>query len=204
MIALSAVLAGVKEVRAAIEEARKSQRRARRTILFIDEIHRFNKAQQDALLGAVEDGTVTLIGATTENPSFEVNSALLSRCRVVILEPLAAQDVATILDRALADAERGLANSKPHIDPDLVKKLANWSAGDARVALSALEDAVAATAPQKDGSRQLTEPILVEALGRTRFAYDRQGEDHFNLISALIKSVRNSDAKRRRSTGWHA
>ncbi len=192
-VALSAVLAGVKDVRAAIEEARKSGRRDRRTILFIDEIHRFNKGQQDALLGAVEDGTITLIGATTENPSFEVNAALLSRCRVVVLEPLPAEDLATILNRALADPERGLASSNPRIDPELIEKLARWSGGDARVALSALEDAVAAVAPAADGSRRVTEPALVEALGRARYSYDRQGEDHYNLASALIKSLRNSD-----------
>jgi putative ATPase len=193
-IALSAVLAGVKDVRAAIEEARKSQRRSRPTILFIDEIHRFNKAQQDALLGAVEDGTITLIGATTENPSFEVNSALLSRCRVVVLEPLEPDELGKILKVALEDSERGLAQAHPHVDPDLIEKLARWSGGDARVALSALDDAVAATAPASDGSRHVTEATLVEALGRARFAYDRQGEDHYNLVSALIKSVRNSDA----------
>ena len=193
-IALSAVLAGVKDVRAAIEEARKSQRRSRPTILFIDEIHRFNKAQQDALLGAVEDGTITLIGATTENPSFEVNSALLSRCRVVVLEPLAPDELGKILKRSLEDTERGLAQANPRVDPDLIDKLARWAGGDARVALSALEDAVEATAPAPDGTRHITEATLVEALGRARFAYDRQGEDHYNLISALIKSVRNSDA----------
>ena len=193
-IALSAVLAGVKDVRAAIEEARKSQRRSRPTILFIDEIHRFNKAQQDALLGAVEDGTITLIGATTENPSFEVNSALLSRCRVVVLEPLAPEELAKILNRSLEDKDRGLAHANPRLDPDLIDKLARWAGGDARVALSALDDAVAATPPAPDGSRHITETTLVEALGRARFAYDRQGEDHYNLISALIKSVRNSDA----------
>jgi putative ATPase len=193
-IALSAVLAGVREVRAAIEEARKSQRRGTRTILFIDEIHRFNKAQQDALLGAVEDGTISLIGATTENPSFEVNSALLSRCRVVILEPLSPEDVATIIRRALADTQRGLGAVNPELVPDLIDKLARWSGGDARVALSAVEQAAAATPPDQDGTRRIAEPTLVDALGRARFAYDRQGEDHYNLISALIKSVRNSDA----------
>ena len=116
------MLAGVKDVRAAIDEARKSQRRGRRTILFIDEIHRFNKAEQDALLGAVEDGTITLIGATTENPSFEVNSALLSRCRVAVLEPLSEEAIATILKRALADPERGLASSNPRVDPELISE----------------------------------------------------------------------------------
>ncbi len=193
-IALSAVLAGVREVRAAIDEARKSQNRNARTILFIDEIHRFNKAQQDALLGAVEDGTVSLIGATTENPSFEVNAALLSRCRVVVLQPLSPDEVARIIRRALDDFERGLANMKPCLAPGLIDQLARWAAGDARVALSTLEEAVAATPPAGDGTRPLTEAVLVEALGRARYAYDRQGEDHYNLASALIKSLRNSDA----------
>jgi putative ATPase len=193
-IALSAVFAGVREVRAAIEEARKNRRRDARTILFIDEIHRFNKAQQDALLGAVEDGTISLIGATTENPSFEVNAALLSRCRVVVLEPLETEEVATIVHRALEDPDRGIAGQKPYLAPDLIEKLAAWSNGDARVALSTLEEAVAATLPAGDGTRPVTESTLVEALGRARYAYDRQGEDHYNLASALIKSVRNSDA----------
>ena len=165
-IALSAVLAGVREVRAAIDEAKKSQRRDARTILFIDEIHRFNKAQQDALLGTVEDGTISLIGATTENPSFEVNSALLSRCRVVVLEPLGPDDIATIIRRALANCERGLAGRELQLTPDLIDKLASWSAGDARVALSTLEDAALATAPAADGTRTVTESTLVEALGR--------------------------------------
>jgi putative ATPase len=193
-IALSAVLAGVREVRAAIDEARKSQHQSARTILFIDEIHRFNKAQQDALLGAVEDGTISLIGATTENPSFEVNSALLSRCRVVVLQPLSPEAVARIVTRALNESERGLAHLKPLLSPELIDQLARWAAGDARVALSTLEEAVAATPPDKDGARPVTEATLVEALGRARYAYDRQGEDHYNLASALIKSVRNSDA----------
>jgi putative ATPase len=192
-IALSAVLAGVREVRAAIDEARKSRRRDRRTVLFIDEIHRFNKGQQDALLGAVEDGTVTLIGATTENPSFEVNAALLSRCRVVVLKPLAVDEIAIIVRRALGDAQRGLADSKPVVAAELIEKLARWSGGDARVALSAMEEAVRATVPGAGGTRIVAESTLVEALGRARYAYDRQGEDHYNLASALIKSLRNSD-----------
>ena len=148
-IALSAVFAGVREVRAAIEEARKNRRRDARTILFIDEIHRFNKAQQDALLGAVEDGTISLIGATTENPSFEVNAALLSRCRVVVLQPLETEEVATIIHRALDDPDRGIAGQKPYLAPDLIEKLSAWSNGDARVALSTLEEAVGATSPSR-------------------------------------------------------
>jgi putative ATPase len=193
-IEFSAVMGGIKEIKQVMVDAEKAADFGSRTILFIDEIHRFNKAQQDALLGAVEDGTVSLIGATTENPSFEVNSALLSRCRVAILEPLGPDDIATIIRRALVDAERGLAGRRPHLTPDLIDKLASWSAGDARVALSTLEDAVLATAPAEDGTRPVAESTLVEALGRARYAYDRQGEDHYNLASALIKSVRNSDA----------
>ena len=194
LIALSAVLSGVKEVRAAIDEAAKVRRRGGRVILFIDEIHRFNKAQQDALLHAVEEGTITLIGATTENPSFEVNAALLSRCRVAVLQPLARDEIALILNRALADKSRGLAGLSPAVAPELVAKLAGWSEGDARVALTTLEEAVLATPAMPDKTRPVTEPALVEALGQARYAYDRQGEDHYNLISALIKSLRNSDA----------
>ena len=194
LIALSAVLSGVKEVRAAIDEAAKVRRRGGRVILFIDEIHRFNKAQQDALLHAVEEGTITLIGATTENPSFEVNAALLSRCRVAVLQPLARDEIALILNRALADESRGLAGLRPAVPPELVAKLAGWSEGDARVALTTLEEAVLATPAMPDKTRPVTEPALVEALGQARYAYDRQGEDHYNLISALIKSLRNSDA----------
>jgi putative ATPase len=194
LIALSAVLSGVKEVRAAIDEAAKVRRRGGRVILFIDEIHRFNKAQQDALLHAVEQGTITLIGATTENPSFEVNAALLSRCRVAVLQPLARDEIALILNRALADESRGLAGLRPAVPPELVAKLAGWSEGDARVALTTLEEAVLATPAMPDKTRPVTEPALVEALGQARYVYDRQGEDHYNLISALIKSLRNSDA----------
>ncbi len=192
-IALSAVLAGVREVREAIDQARRGRRPGGRTILFIDEIHRFNKAQQDALLGAVEDGTITLIGATTENPSFEVNSALLSRCRVLVLDPLEPAAVAVILRGALADPDRGLAALKPRLDDRLIDQLAGWCAGDARVALTTLEQAVLASTPGPDGARAIDEPALAEALGKARYAYDRQGEDHYNLISALIKSTRNSD-----------
>jgi putative ATPase len=184
-IALSAVLSGVREVRAAIDQARRNRRKGSRPILFIDEIHRFNKAQQDALLSAVEDGTICLIGATTENPSFEVNAALLSRCRVVILEPLSSADLVTVIGRALEDTDRGLAPSKPRMAPELISKVAAWSGGDARVALTTVEDGVAATPPAADGTRSVDEATLVEALGRARYAYDRQGEDHYNLISTL-------------------
>jgi putative ATPase len=192
-IQLSAVLSGVKELREAIAEARKQRRRGARTILFIDEIHRYNKAQQDALLQAVEDGTVTLIGATTENPSFEVISALLSRTKVLTLQPLAEQDIATILRRALADPDRGMASLRAEVVSEELERLATGSGGDARVALTALESAVHATVPGSDGVRHIDGEMLIEALGRARFAFDKRGEDYYNLISALIKSVRNSD-----------
>ena len=193
-VPLSAVFSGVKEARAAIAEARENRRHGLRTVLFIDEIHRFNKAQQDALLPAVENGTVTLIGATTENPSFEVTGALLSRSRVLILNPLTDEDVETILRRALADPARGLAALNPEVPDEAVTRLAHSAHGDARVALAALEAAVEATAPAEDGVRRVTLDTVVEALGRAHFAYDKGGEEHYNLASALIKSLRNSDA----------
>src|SRR4029079_3098262 len=144
-VALSAVFSGVKDLRGAIAEARLNRQRGQRTILFIDEIHRFNKAQQDALLPAVEDGTVILIGATTENPSFEVISALLSRSRVLVLNPLSENDITTIIRRAVENEERGLARFKAAISEELTHRLAHLAGGDARVALAALEAAVAAT-----------------------------------------------------------
>jgi putative ATPase len=192
-VALSAVFSGVKDLRAAIAEARLDRQRRRRTILFIDEIHRFNKAQQDALLPAVENGTVTLIGATTENPSFEVTSALLSRTRVLVLNPLGEGEVETILRRALTDAERGLGSLNPELTDQLITRLAHSSSGDARMALAALDAAVAATQPNELGRRSITPDTMIEALGRAQFAYDKGGEEHYNLASALIKSLRNSD-----------
>jgi putative ATPase len=192
-VALSAVFSGVKDLRAAIAEARHEREYGKRTILFIDEIHRFNKGQQDALLPAVENGTVTLIGATTENPSFEVTGALLSRCRVLVLNSLAPSEVKTILERALADSEKGLAKLKPVIADEVLERVANSSGGDARVALAALEAAVESTAPNEMGSRQISNETIIEALGRAHYAYDKGGEDHYNLASALIKSLRNSD-----------
>jgi len=192
-VALSAVFSGVKDLRAAIAEARLDRRRGRRTILFIDEIHRFNKAQQDALLPAVEDGTVTLIGATTENPSFEVISALLSRSRVLTLNPLSEEEVETIVRRALSDEKRGLASFHPEVSDELIERLANSAGGDARMALAAFEAAVESTKPNEQGARVITNETLIEALGRAQFAYDKGGEEHYNLASALIKSLRNSD-----------
>jgi len=192
-MALSAVFSGVKDLRGAIAEARLNRQRGRRTILFVDEIHRFNKAQQDALLPAVEDGTVTLIGATTENPSFEVISALLSRSRVLVLNPLDENEIETIVRHALSDEERGLASFHPEMPDELIARLAHMAGGDARVALAALEAAVAATQPNEKGVRTISNDILSDAFGRAQFAYDKGGEEHYNLVSALIKSLRNSD-----------
>jgi putative ATPase len=192
-VALSAVFSGVKDLRAAIAEAKHEREYGKRTILFIDEIHRFNKGQQDALLPAVENGTVTLIGATTENPSFEVTGALLSRSRVLVLNPLSPADVKTILQRALTDSEKGLADLHPVIADEVLERVATSSGGDARVALAALDAAVESTAPDENGSRQISNETIIEALGRAHYAYDKGGEDHYNLVSALIKSLRNSD-----------
>lgn len=192
-IALSAVFSGVKDLREAIQEAKTEQRYGKRTVLFIDEIHRFNKAQQDALLHAVENGTVTLIGATTENPSFEVTGALLSRCRVLVLNQLSEDEIQLVLQRALDDRERGLAAYHPSISDTLLRRIAHAAGGDARVALTALDAAVESTAPDEDGVRIVTEETVIEALGRAHYAYDKGGEDHYNLASALIKSLRNSD-----------
>jgi putative ATPase len=192
-VALSAVFSGVKDIREAITEARRERKFGAQTILFIDEIHRFNKGQQDALLPAVESGTVTLIGATTENPSFEVTGALLSRCRIVQLNPLSPEEVKLILERALADEERGLAKLKPEISAELLDRIAHSSGGDARVALAALEAAVESVRPNKAGLRVITNDVVIEALGRAHYAYDKGGEEHYNLASALIKSLRNSN-----------
>src|SRR5207248_4967950 len=192
-IALSAVFSGVKDLRGVIAEARLTRQRGHRTILFIDEIHRFNKAQQEPLLPAVENRTVTLIGATTENPSFEVISALLSRSRVLVLNPLDEIEIETIIRRALDDHERGLKGLNVEMPDELIARLAHVSGGDARVALAALEAAGLATEPDDRGVRTITSDTLIESLGRAQFAYDKGGEEHYNLASALIKSLRNSD-----------
>jgi putative ATPase len=192
-IPLSAVFSGVKDLREAIQEAQKEQRYGKRTILFIDEIHRFNKAQQDALLHAVENGTITLIGATTENPSFEVTGALLSRCRVLVLNQLSESEINGILQNALNDDERGLANYRPVVSEQLLHRISHSAGGDARVALTALDAAVESTEPNDQGLRTVSEQTIVEALGRAHYAYDKGGEEHYNLASALIKSLRNSD-----------
>ncbi len=193
-LAFSAVTSGIREIKDVI--ASVDHRRAatgRRTILFVDEIHRFNKAQQDAFLPHVEAGTIVLIGATTENPSFEVNSALLSRAKVYVLEPLSVEAVRTILTRALADQERGLGALRVDADPAALTAIAIYANGDARVALNLLEQAVSALVPAENGTRRLDADVLGSLIERRSLLYDKSGEEHFNLISALHKSMRNSD-----------
>src|SRR6185295_15423565 len=192
-IALSAVFSGVKDLREAIDRAKAEKRYGKRTVLFIDEIHRFNKTHQDALLHAVENGTVTLIGATTENPSFEVTGALLSRSRVLVLNQLSADEIKTVLQNTLNNEERGLASFNPAVSDELLERMAHSANGDARVALTALDAAVESTSPDENGVRTVSEQTVIEALGRAHYAYDKGGEEHYNLISALIKSLRNSD-----------
>jgi putative ATPase len=188
----SAVLSGVKEIRGVIAEAERRRADGQRTILFVDEIHRFNKAQQDAFLPHVERGTIMLIGATTENPSFEVIPALLSRCRVYVLQRLQPGEVRAILQRALTDRERGLGALGVQADEDALGALAELADGDARSALNMLE--VAATlAPPRDGGRRITPELVREAAQRKTLFYDKAGEEHYNLISALHKSLRDSD-----------
>ncbi|MBR9980402.1 MAG: replication-associated recombination protein A [Desulfatitalea sp.] len=195
----SAVLSGVKEIRAVIDDARDQLRRnGKPTVLFVDEIHRFNKAQQDAFLHHVESGLLTLIGATTENPSFEVIGALLSRCRVVTLQPLAEADVHTILQRALADEDRGLGRHRLALSEDAVAHLVRTCDGDARTALNHLEMAsflaLARQGPTADGaSRAITLEDVAHAIQQKALQYDKAGEGHYNLISAFHKSLRGSD-----------
>jgi putative ATPase len=193
-VALSAVLAGVKEIRAVIEEARSQRHRhGKRTLLFIDEIHRFNKAQQDALLPHVERGEIIFIGATTENPSFEVIAPLLSRARVLTLQALTPLEVGTIVDRALGDPVRGLGMATVRLEPAARAFLVNVANGDARVALNILELAYLTTEPAADGSRVLSLARIEEATQQRTLPYDKAGEEHYNLISALHKSMRGSD-----------
>jgi putative ATPase len=192
-VAFSAVLSGVKEIREVIGEAERERgRRGLRTILFVDEIHRFNRAQQDAFLPHVEKGTIVLVGATTENPSFEVNSALLSRCRVYVLRALEADDLLVIMRRALADGERGLAPLHPDVTSDALRSIATVANGDARVALNVLEVAVLLS-PVAGGGRRVSDATVREAAQRRTLLYDKSGEEHYNLISALHKSLRDSD-----------
>ncbi len=192
-LSFSAVLSGVKEIRQVVREAEEQRSRGRRTILFVDEIHRFNKAQQDAFLPHVEKGTIILIGATTENPSFEVNSALLSRCKVLTLRTLTAGEIDRILTRALQDEEKGLGKWKAELTPGGREFLREMSQGDARVALNALEIAVLTTPPGPESKRLLTLQGVEEALQRKALLYDKGGEEHYNVISAFHKSLRGSD-----------
>ena len=191
----SAATGGVKEVKAVIAEADERRRlHNTRTIFFIDEIHRFNKSQQDTFLPFVENGTITLIGATTENPSFEVNSALLSRCRVFVLKALDADDIEALSMKALSDKERGLGKMKIKINPESIRFLSEMANGDARSALNALELAVKSVKPLKNGTIKISDAIIKESFQRSSFMYDRAGEEHYNIISALHKSMRGSDA----------
>ncbi len=191
---LSAVSAGVADLRRVIEEAKKRLKPSgQRTILFVDEIHRFNKAQQDAVLPFAENGTVTFIGATTENPSFEVIAPLLSRCRVFRLNLLSDEDVRLIAERAIKDVDRGLGKSQITIAEEALRHLVTISNGDARVALNALEMAAFATLPDSDGSRPIDLSAIEEALQHRALLYDKSGDQHYDLISALHKSLRGSD-----------
>jgi len=190
----SAVLSGVKDIRGVIEEAREQLKYYnKKTILFVDEIHRFNKSQQDAFLHHVEDGTITLIGATTENPSFEVNAPLLSRCKVLVLEQLTEAHLKAIMNNALLDNERGLGSLKVKIQNDAFDFIAHLSHGDARVVLNTLEASVMLVKPDSDGKRMVTLEIAQEAMQRKALLYDKGGEEHYNVISAFIKSMRGSD-----------
>jgi len=190
----SAVLAGIKEIKEVMAAAEKGRQYGRRTVLFVDEIHRFNKAQQDAFLPYVERGDIVLIGATTENPSFEVIAALLSRAKVYMLSALSTDEVVTLLRRALADEKRGLGAAQVRISEELLHQIAVFSNGDARAAFNTLETAVsAAVRDPATGSAVVTEAIIEDAIQRRVLLYDKAGEEHYNLISALHKSVRNSD-----------
>ncbi len=187
----SAVVSGIKEIKDVMAKAENARLMGERTILFVDEIHRFNKAQQDAFLPYVERGSIILIGATTENPSFEVNSALLSRCKVFVLNPLEAEDLMVLLKRAITD-ERGFGREQIEITDDILLGIANFANGDARTALGTLE-MVVNNSPRENGVTQVTREILEQCTSRKSLLYDKDGEEHYNLISALHKSMRNSD-----------
>jgi putative ATPase len=190
----SAVLSGVAEIRKAIAAARERRKATgKRTILFIDEIHRFNKSQQDALLPHVEDGTIILIGATTENPYFEVNTPLISRSRIFRFEALKESDIRGLLHRALADEERGMGRYRAVLDPEAEEHLLLAGNGDARSTLGALETAVLAAEPDERGERRVTLAIAEEAVQQRALAYDKDGDQHYDIVSAFIKSMRGSD-----------
>src|ERR1700735_2271418 len=192
-IEFSAVLAGIKEIKQVMADAERARQYGTRTIVFIDEIHRFNKAQQDAFLPHVEKGNIRLIGATTENPSFEINAALLSRCRVYILQPLSEDQVVRLLRRALTDQERGLGMMQLRVSDEILKKIASYTSGDARSAYNVLEVAAGLAQPSGTQPAEITDDIVRDALQKRVLLYDKAGEEHYNLISALHKSVRNSD-----------
>ena len=190
-INFSAVTSGIKEIREVMAQAEESRRAGIRTVVFVDEIHRFNKAQQDAFLPYVEKGSIILIGATTENPSFEINSALLSRCRVFVLQALSAEDVAELLRRTLK-SQKGLGYLNIDIADDMVDMIASFAGGDARTALNVLEMAVTNGEIHADRT-VITPEVLRQCIGRKSLLYDKKGEEHYNLISALHKSMRNTD-----------
>jgi putative ATPase len=194
-VEFSAVLSGIKEIKQVMVEAEKASAFGSRTTLFVDEIHRFNKAQQDAFLPYVERGAIRLIGATTENPSFEIVSALLSRCRVFTLQPLGEEQLIALLHRALADEERGLGQLHLSADEEALTRIVSYASGDARLAYNGLEIAakLAAQTPGPKQDRRITVEVASEALQQRVLLYDKSGEEHYNLISALHKSIRNSD-----------
>jgi len=192
-IAFSAVLSGINEIKRVMVDAERSFRSGRRTIVFIDEVHRFNKAQQDAFLPYVESGSIVLIGATTENPSFEVIAPLLSRTKVYVLAALSTPQIVALLRRALIDDERGLGREHADATESVLERIADFSGGDARAAYNTLEAAVRAAPVDASGRKQLSDELLADILQRKVLLYDKAGEEHYNIISALHKSVRNSD-----------
>lgn len=193
-VPFSAATSGVPELRKVVKEAyTQRDMYSKRTLLFVDEIHRLNKTQQDAFLPHVENGTLTIIGATTENPSFEINRALLSRCQVFILQQLSEEDIVALLQRAASEPERGLGRYKLHIAPKVFSLLAQHADGDTRIALNQLEMVVLNTEPQENGVRDITPETVKNLLGSKALAYDKHGEEHYNVISAFIKSLRGSD-----------
>ncbi len=191
-IDFSAVTSGIKEIKAVMQRAENNRRFGEKTILFVDEIHRFNKAQQDAFLPYVEKGSIILIGATTENPSFEINGALLSRCKVFVLKELTQDDIVSLLKRALKD-KKGFGNQTIDISDEIINGIAVFSNGDARTALSTLEMVVLNGEIQSDGSTLVTKETFEQCVSKKSLLYDKNGEEHYNLISALHKSMRNSD-----------
>ena len=191
-ITFSAVTSGIKEIKKVMEEAENNKKMGIKTIVFVDEIHRFNKAQQDAFLPYVEKGSIVLIGATTENPSFEINNALLSRCRVFVLKELSKDDILTLLKRAIQD-EKGFGKEKVEISEENLEIIAAFSNGDARSALTTLDMIITNAQINKDGTIKVTEEQIEECLTKKTLLYDKNGEEHYNIISALHKSMRNSD-----------